>query len=215
MLQCRAILYALHVCNQSIHLAACLVETTCTGPHLICMYLASMCSTCLEWQDLLLNWQWLIATQKVYKNIFMTLANSPQNAALLITRSLLFANNHFQSKRLSLVRTCQYRLVHVGTYSHLESVDKKAHMKLLPVITYVHVMLFIEVYLIAASKYRWLDRGTPWIRAIADRLAYPQNLGPAAYCGIFPMTLTTLISLYDQCQHKTADPTLNDQGKNS
>ncbi|XP_064399392.1 uncharacterized protein LOC135345844 [Halichondria panicea] len=65
-----------------------------------------------------------------------------------------------------------------------------------------------------ASKYRWLDRGTPWIRALADRLTYPQNLGPAAYCGIFPMTLTTLISLYDQCQHKTADPTLNDQAYN-
>ena len=77
-------------------------------------------------------------------------------------------------------------------------------------------MLFIGVYLIAAYKYRWFDRGTPWIRALADRLAYPQmfdlhNLGPAAYCGIFPITLATLSSLYDQCQRKTADPTLNDQ----
>ncbi|XP_064399334.1 uncharacterized protein LOC135345713 isoform X17 [Halichondria panicea] len=67
-----------------------------------------------------------------------------------------------------------------------------------------------------AYKYRWFDRGTPWIRALADRLAYPQmfdlhNLGLAAYCGIFPMTLTTLSTLYNQCQRKTADPTVNDQ----
>ena len=80
----------------------------------------------------------------------------------------------------------------------------------------VHVMLFIGVYLIAAYKYRWLDRSTPWITAFADKLTYPQmfdlhNLGPAAYCGIFPITLATLSSLYDQCQRKTADPTVNDQ----
>ena len=54
-----------------------------------------------------------------------------------------------------------------------------------------------------AGKYRWLDRGSPWIAWIGDRyLSYPHedmfhppNPQPAVYCVVTAMTLTMTMTL--------------------